>query len=86
MSHIYDSKNYDKNKLRTAKINKKSGNLWSVNFDIYISNEYHLEIDEIGSFFIEEFFMTGIYKYFEYIEKFFLRNIWMKKSMWKIYT
>ena len=79
LPHIYDSKNYDENKLRTAKITKESGNLWSVNFDLYISqkknnNEYHLEIDEIGSFFIEEFFMTGSYKYFEYIEKFFFQK------------
>jgi len=78
LPHIYDSKNYDENKLRTAKIIKESRNLWSINFDLYISqknnNEYHLDIDGIGSFFIEEFFITGSYKYFEYIEKFFFKK------------
>ncbi len=81
--HIYDSKNYDENTLRTAKINKESGKLWSINFDIYISNEYHLEIDEIGSFFIEEYFMTGSYKYFEYIEKFFFKKYINEKKCGK---
>ena len=84
--HIYDSKNYDENTLRTAKINKESGKLWSINFDIYISNEYHLEIDEIGSFFIEEYFMTGSYKYFEYIEKFFFKKYINEKKCGKYIT
>ena len=81
LPHIYYSKNYEEKNLRTAKINKDDPLIkWSINFDIYISaqnkdkNEYHLEIDDIALFYIEQFFITGSHKYMNYIEENFFRK------------
>ena len=83
LPHIFDKNNYEEKNLRTAKLIIDPKNKWSLNFDIYISsknkintNEQALELEENGSFLIEEFFITGSQKYFTYIQNnFFAKYI-----------
>ena len=78
--NIYDNNTYKENNLRTAKIIKEPLIKWSLNFDVLISannkniKEKQLEMDEIAYFFIEEFFITGSNKYFNYIEENFFKK------------
>ena len=74
--YLYDKDTYKENDMRTAKIIKEPSIKWSTNFDVFISNikEAHLQIDEIFFFFIEEFFITGSNKYFNYIEENFFNK------------
>ena len=84
LPHIYDSNKYKENNLRSAKINKDDILIkWRIDFDIYISpknkKDFALEIDDISIFYIEEFFITGSYKYFTYIEEKFFKKYIDKK-------
>ena len=80
LPHIYDGKNYEEKNLRSAKIIKEPTIKWSINFDIYLSPknnskaEYPLDIDNNAIFYIEEFFITGSQKYFNYIEENFFQK------------
>ena len=72
-SNLLDDKN-----LRYTKVAKESFIKYSLNFNIYIkfknSTEYFLGLNEIGTFYIEEFFMTGTHEYFNYIEDNFFQK------------
>ena len=96
LPHIYDSKNYLENNLRSAKVIKAPTIDWGVIFDVYLSstnktkNEFILSVEEKGFFYIEEFFITGSQKYFTYIEQNFFKkyldqNICTKTSHNKAY-
>ena len=81
--HLFDKNNFEEKNLRTAKLIIDLKIKWSLHFDIYISsknkintNEQALELEENGSFLIEEFFITGSQKYFTYIQNnFFAKYI-----------
>ena len=79
LSHIYDKDNYNENNLRSAKIIKQTKQEWSLNFDVFITkNEecFYSEKNEIGTFYIEEFFILGTKEYLKLIEdKFFNKYI-----------
>jgi len=80
LPHIYDSENYQEKNLRSAKIIKAPTVDWGITFDIYLSsknankNEFILNVEENGFFYIEEFFITGSQKYFTYIEENFFKK------------
>ena len=90
LPYIYDSNNFKENNLRTAKIIKDPTIKWGINFDIFISSkkkntkEYHLQIDENAYFYIEEFFITGSQKYFDYVEENFF-NKYIDRKLCKKY-
>ena len=75
LPHIYDKNTYNENDLKLANIN---GNQWSLNFsEIFISkNEknYISEKNEIGIFYMEEFFISGTKQYFKLIEDIFFKK------------
>ena len=78
LPHIYNSKAFEEEKLRTAKLSKEQIYKWSVNIDIYISStskvENVLEIEKTTSFDVGEFFIIGSNKYLNYIEKNFFKK------------
>ena len=78
LPHIYDKDNYDEKNLRYTKVAKENFIKYSFNFNIYIKfenkTEYFLGLNEIGTFYIEEFFMTGTHEYFNYIEDNFFQK------------
>ena len=88
LPYIYDINNYEEKNLRTAKNIEEPTIKWSLNFDIFISSQnknkkaYHLQIDEIAYFYIEEFFITASQKYFNYIEENFF-NKYIDKGLCK---
>ena len=78
LPHIYDKNNYKENNLRFTKIIKETFAQYSLNFDIHIKyknkTEYFLGLNEISSFFIEEFFISGTYEYLKFIEHNFFQD------------
>ena len=85
LPYVYDVNHYEESNLRSAKVIKEPIIKWTLNFDIFISpqnkkkKEYHLQIDEIAYFYIEEFFITASQKYFNYIEENFFDKYIDKK-------
>ena len=78
LPHIYDGNNNDEKKLRSAKIIKELFSKWTMNIDIYISQENEkkdiLEMEKPACFYIENYFIKGTYKYLDYIEKNFFKK------------
>ena len=96
LPHIYDKKNYDEDNLRVANITSGNHHQWSLVFDhIFIeSNNSKIKYNykrknDIGTFYIEEFFILGTYDYFSLIEKIFFskyikENICQKQTHKKL--
>jgi hypothetical protein len=78
LPHIYDKDNYDEKNLRYTKVAKENFIKYSFNTNICVKfenkTEYFLGLNEIGTFYIEEFFMTGTHEYFNYIEDNFFQK------------
>ena len=82
LPHKYDTHNYNEDNLMNAKIVKDSKIEWSICFDeVYITkinsmnNEiFYLEKNEIGAFYIEEFFTLATNEYLEEIENIFFKK------------
>lgn len=78
LPHIYDKKNYDEDDLRVANITSGNHHQRSLIFDdIYIESKNnkikynYKRNNEIGEFYIEEFFILGTNEYFKLIGNIF---------------
>ena len=76
--NLYEKANYNENNLRNTKVINDVPLQYSSHFNIYLKfqnkTEFFFGLNEVGTFYIEEYFITGTYEYFMFIEENFFQK------------
>lgn len=87
LPHLYDKIHYKESNLKSAQIVRNNNEQYSLYFNSYIkyknNSNYFIGLNEINSFYIEEFFITGTYDYFMFIENNFFQKYINEKLCFK---